>query len=268
MEIYGRVLQWGKQTYIMGILNVTPDSFSDGGCFITMETAISQAASMIREGAHIIDVGGESTRPGSSQVSAEEEIERVIPVIRELTRTFDIPISVDTYRAATAEAAIKAGAHMINDIWGLKFDPVMAHIAANYDVPVCIMHNRSTGTDYENLIEDIMSDLSESISIALKAGVKEEKIIIDPGIGFAKTWEQNLLVIRHLHEFRRLGYPVLLGASRKSFIGRVLGLEVHDRLEGTLAVTAAGVMSGADIVRVHDVLQNARVARMTDSFTR
>ncbi len=258
----------GKQTYIMGILNVTPDSFSDGGSFFSMEAAIGQAELMAKDGAHIIDVGGESTRPGSKPVTGEEEIQRVVPVIEELSRKISLPISVDTYRAKTAEMALKAGAHMLNDIWGLKYDPDMAAVAAAFEVPICIMHNRTCGTEYRDLIADMLRELEESIKIALKAGIREENIIIDPGIGFAKTWEQNLQVMRRLDEFKCFGYPVLLGASRKSFIGKVLGLEINERLEGTLAVTAQGIAKGADIVRIHDVLQNVRVAKMMDSMTR
>jgi len=262
------MFQWGKQTYIMGILNVTPDSFSDGGNYIDTDSALERAEQMVREGAHIIDVGGESTRPGYVMVPAEEEIRRVVPVIRELSKRLSVPVSIDTYKARTAEEAIKAGASIINDIWGLKHDPEMAEVAAAHDVYVCITHNRTTGTGYKNIIEDILSELRESIEIAFRAGVKDDKIIIDPGIGFAKTWEQNIIVLRHFAELKRLGYPILLGASRKSFIGKVLGLEVHDRLEGTLAVTALGIKGGADIVRVHDVLENARVAKMADSIVR
>jgi dihydropteroate synthase len=269
MDILGRRFFWGEQTYIMGILNVTPDSFSDGGTSFDVESALIKAMRMINEGAHIIDVGGESTRPGSTRISEEEEIGRIVPVIKEISSQFDVPISVDTYRARPAEEAIRAGAGMINDIWGLKYDPEISKVAAKYNVPVCIMHNRTTGTNYKDIMEDISAELRESIEIAHKAGIKDDKIIVDPGIGFAKTWEQNLLVIRGLAGLKQLGYPVLLGASRKSFIGKVLGdLEVGDRLEGTLAVTAAGIMEGVDIVRVHDVLQNVRVAKMIDSIVR
>lgn len=268
LNIANRVWDWGKRTYVMGILNVTPDSFSDGGNFYNLDDAVVQAARMLQEGADIIDVGGESTKPGGMPVSEEEEINRVIPAIRKLSGMFDIPISVDTYRSNTAELAIKAGAHMINDIWGLKYDPEIARVAAESGASVCIMHNRTTGTEYRNLIEDILAELKESIEIAHKAGIKDDCIIIDPGIGFAKTWEQNVEVMRHLEEFKRLGYPLLLGASRKSFIGKVLDLEVHERLEGTLAVTAAGIAKGVDVVRVHDVLQNVRVAKMMDRLVR
>ena len=268
LNIGNSVWEWGKRTYTMGILNITPDSFSDGGNFLNQDAALKQAVRMAEEGADIIDVGGESTRPGSAPVSNEEEIQRVISIIQLLKRELNIPISIDTYRAKTAEAAIKAGAHMINDIWGLKYDSEMAAVVAAYGVPVCIMHNRTTGTKYQNLIEDILRDLEESVKIAHKAGIKDENILIDPGIGFAKTGEQNLQVIRQLDVFRSLGYPILLGASRKSFIGKILGLEVQERLEGTLAITAAGIMKGADVMRVHDVLENARVAKIIDSLVR
>jgi len=268
LNIGNSLWEWGKKTYTMGILNITPDSFSDGGSFFSEEIALKHALRMAKDGADIIDVGGESTRPGSAQVPEEEEIRRVTSIIQLLSKELKIPISVDTYRAKTAEAAIKAGAHLINDIWGLKYDPDMAAVVAKYNVPVCIMHNRTLGHVYQNLIEDILQELKESIELAHKAGIKDEKILLDPGIGFAKTWEQNLEVMRHLDVFRSLGYPILLGASRKSFIGKVLDLEVQDRLEGTLAITAAGIMKGVDVVRVHDVLENVRVAKIIDCLER
>ncbi len=261
--------EWGKKTYIMGILNITPDSFSDGGSYTNTEMALNKALLMQEEGADIIDVGGETTKPGAIPVSAEIEKQRILPVIEALSKELTLPVSVDTYRADTAELAIKAGADMINDIWGLKYDSLMAPTIAEYGVPVCIMHNRTNGTDYgQDLIGQMLRELEESILIAKKAGIKDDKIIIDPGIGFAKTWEQNLEIMGKLEVFRTLGYPVLLGTSRKSFIGKVLDLEVYDRLEGTLATTATGIVKGVDIVRVHDVLQNARAAKMTDSMVR
>ncbi len=269
IKIGNSTWEWGKKTYVMGILNITPDSFSDGGSYTNLEIALQQALRMVDEGADIIDVGGETTKPGAVPVSPEIEQQRIIPVIEALTKEAGLPVSVDTYRADTAELAIKAGADMINDIWGLKYDSRMAPTIAEYGVPVCIMHNRTTGTDYgEDLIGQILRELEESILIAKNAGIGDDKIIIDPGIGFAKTWEQNLEVMRKLETFKKLGYPVLLGTSRKSFIGRVLGLEVYDRLEGTLATTATGIVKGVEIVRVHDVLQNVRVAKMTDSMVR
>jgi len=268
LKIGNKVWQWGKRTYIMGILNVTPDSFSDGGRYFNLDSALRHAAKMAEEGADIIDVGGEATRPGFAvPISAEEEIKRVVPVIQRLSKEIDLPISVDTYKAKTAQLAVEAGAHMINDIWGLKKDPEMADTVAACKVPVCIMHNR-TNTEYDNLMEDILSDLGESIELAIRAGIKNENIILDPGIGFGKTWAQNLIVMRNLDMLKKLGYPILLGASRKNFIGKTLGLEVNDRMEGTLAVTSIGIIKGADIVRVHDVLQNTRAAVMTDSIVR
>lgn len=269
LKIGNSTWEWGKKTYVMGILNITPDSFSDGGSYTNPEIALIQALRMIQEGADIIDVGGETTKPGAVPVSSEIEQQRIIPVIEALSKEIALPVSVDTYRADTAELAIQAGAAMINDIWGLKYDSRMASIIAEYNVSVCIMHNRTTGTDYgKDLIGTILKELEESILIAKNAGIGDDKIIIDPGIGFAKTCEQNLEVMHSLEDFKRLGYPVLLGTSRKSFIGKVLGLEVSDRLEGTLATTAAGISKGVDIVRVHDVLQNVRVAKMTDSMVR
>ncbi|WP_320127637.1 dihydropteroate synthase [uncultured Sphaerochaeta sp.] len=264
----GKTWEWGSKTFIMGILNVTPDSFSDGGRFSDIEAALAQATRMKDEGADIIDIGGESTRPGANDiVTADEELRRILPVIQRLSKDIEIPISVDTYKAKTARLAIEAGAHMINDIWGLKKDPEMAEVVASLKVPVCIMHNRET-TVYTNLMKDILLDLEQSLEIAARAGVKEEQIILDPGIGFAKTWEQNLLVMKNLEMLKKLGFPILLGASRKSFIGKTLGLEVQDRLEGTLAVTSIGITKKVDIVRVHDVLENVRVARMTDKIVR
>lgn len=267
LKIGNKLWEWGKRTYIMGILNVTPDSFSDGGSFYYPEAALRHAVQMAGEGADIIDVGGESTRPGFTSLSAEDEIARIIPVVKSLTQEANLLVSVDTYKAQTADAAIKAGAHMINDIWGLKYDRDMAAVIAGGGVTVCIMHNRND-RDYKNLMEDVLRDLSKSIEIAKKAGIGDENIIIDPGIGFAKTYEQNLEVLRNLEMLKKLGYPILLGVSRKSVIGRTLGLDVHNRLEGTLAITAAGIMKGTDIVRVHDVLQNARAAAMIDAIAR
>jgi len=261
------VLQWGKRTYIMGILNVTPDSFSDGGQYLTVDKAVAQALRMASEGADIIDIGAESTKPGYAPISTEEELDRLLPVIQRLRAETNLVLSVDTYKVRTAELALASGAHMINDIWGLKREAGMARLVAASKAPVCIMHNRDN-TNYHNLMEDILADLSESIAIALQAGVQEEQIILDPGIGFAKTVAQNLEVMKHLERLKSLGYPVLLGASRKSFIGKSLGLDVQDRLEGTLASTAIGISKGVDIIRVHDVLQNIRVARMTDLLVR
>ncbi|MBZ4665707.1 MAG: Dihydropteroate synthase [Mahella sp.] len=267
MRIGNKTWQWGKRTYIMGILNVTPDSFSDGGHFYDIDSAVAHAGQMVEDGADIIDVGGESTRPGFKPVSADDEINRVVPVIRRLAQELDVPISIDTYKAKTAIAAIEAGADMINDIWGFKADMDMAAVAAKYKVPICLMHNKNEAI-YNNLIEDMLTELRQSIDIALNAGVEPENIIVDPGIGFGKTWEHNLAIMRRLDEFKRLDYPILLGTSRKSFIGKVLDLPVNDRLEGTLATTAVGIVKGMDIVRVHDVKANKRVAVMTDAMVR
>ncbi len=257
----------GKRTYVMGILNVTPDSFSDGGRFNEIEKALMHAREMISQGADIIDVGGESTRPNHTPVTEEEEIKRVIPIIEALRKEIEVPISVDTYKANVAELSIGAGADLINDVWGFKKDPEMAKVAAKYGVPCCIMHNREN-RDYKNLLEDILEDLKESIDIALKAGVKKENIIVDPGIGFAKSYEENLKVMNELERFKELGYPVLLGTSRKSMIGNALDLPVQDRVEGTLATTAIGIIKGCDFVRVHDVMENKRVCMMTDAICR
>lgn len=254
-----------ERTLIMGILNVTPDSFSDGGAFYRKEKALEQAERMLKEGADIIDVGGESTRPGHSSISAREEIARIMPVLEALAGKLDAPLSVDTSKAEVAAAALKAGAHMINDIWRLTRDPAMAEVAARFQVPVCLMHNREQAR-YRDLLQDILADLQESIHLALKAGVKEENIIIDPGIGFAKNPAQNLEVMRRLEEMKTLGYPLLLGTSRKSMIGKVLDLPTDQRVEGTAATVAFGIIKGADIVRVHDVLPMARVAKMTDAM--
>ncbi len=262
-------LPLGKRTLIMGILNVTPDSFSDGGRFDQLEKALAQAYKMAEEGADIIDIGGESTRPGSKQVPAEEELKRIIPVITELknNRSFKLPLSIDTYKAEVAEKALDAGVAMLNDVWGLKEDAALGKVAARHGVPVCLMHNRRS-TDYADLIPDILAELEESIELAHRAGIEDNKIIIDPGIGFGKNLQQNLEVMLHLQEFRSLGYPVLLGTSRKSMIGKTLDLPAEERLEGTAATTAYGISAGADIVRVHDVLQMRRVAVMTDAMIR
>ena len=267
LKIGKKVLYWGERTYIMGILNVTPDSFSDGGRFVDIDAAVAHAKKMTAEGADIIDVGGESTRPGAAPVTEEEEKKRVIPVIERLKNEIEVPISIDTYRSGTAEAAINAGAAMINDVWGLKADAGMAKVAAFYGVPVCIMHNKADAC-YGSLIEDMTAALEESLAIAEKAGIKRENIIIDPGIGFGKTLDHNLEVMRRLEHFKSMGYPLLLGTSRKSMIGKVLDLPVEDRLEGTLATTVIGIVKGVDIIRVHDVLQNRRAARMADKVVR
>lgn len=252
-------------TYIMGILNVTPDSFSDGGRYDSVNEALKRARQMVMEGADLIDVGGESTRPGYEKISDEEEIERVVPVIEAIKRHMDIPVSVDTYKASVAKAALKAGADLVNDIWGLKYDPEMAHVIAESGAACCLMHNRETA-DYENFIEDCLNDLKESIQIAKAAGIRDDKIILDPGVGFGKTYEQNLQVLKHLDKFKSLGYPVLLGTSRKSVIGLTLDLPTEERLEGTLATTVMGVMAGMSFVRVHDVEANSRAIAMAEAI--
>jgi dihydropteroate synthase len=262
-----RNFEIGKSTYIMGILNVTPDSFSDGGRFNNIDSALRHAKQLIDDGADIIDVGGESTRPNYTVISEEEELERVLPVISALKREFDIPISIDTYKAYVAEHAIKEGADLINDIWGFKKDPKMAQVAAESGVPCCLMHNREN-KEYKNYLEDVLADLKESIDIAIRAGVKPENIILDPGIGFAKTYEQNLELMNNLQLLNSLGYPVLLGTSRKSMIGNTLNLPPEERVEGTVATTVIGIMKGCDFVRVHDVLENKRASLMTDAIVR
>lgn len=254
----------GEKTYLMGILNVTPDSFSDGGEYVRMEAALAQAERMIAEGADIIDVGGESTRPGHVRISDEEETRRVVPVIRELKRRFDIPVSVDTYKSSVAEAALFAGADMLNDIWGFRADERMAVLAAEYDVAVCLMHNRDN-TEYGDFVGEVVRDLRMSLAIAERNGVKREKIILDPGVGFGKTYEQNLVIINHLEDIVAMGYPVLLGASRKSVIGLTLDLPAAEREEGTIATSVIAAMKGCGFVRVHDVRGNARALRMTEA---
>jgi dihydropteroate synthase len=258
-------LDYGGKTQIMGILNTTPDSFSDGGKYVDIDTAIFHAKEMIKNGADIIDIGGESTRPGFVPVSVEQEIERTIPVIRKLAKEIDVPISIDTYKAEVAKQAVEAGATIINDIWGAKADPDMANVAAKYDVPIILMHNRHN-CDYDQLIPDMIVDLMESVKLVKDAGVKDEKIILDPGVGFAKTMEGNLLVMRHLESFVQLGYPVLLGTSRKSFIGHVLDLPPIERLEGTGATICLGIEKGCNIIRIHDVLEMSRMAKMMDAM--
>jgi dihydropteroate synthase len=266
---------FSKRTCIMGILNVTPDSFSDGGLFFHKDRAVEQALRMEEEGADIIDVGGESTRPGSEKVSVQEEIERVVPVVEAIAGAVKIPISVDTCKADVAEAALSAGASLINDISGLRFDPEMAKIAAKHNVPVVIMHIKGTPENmqknpvYKALIPEIIDYLHGSIEIAVKAGIPDNRIIIDPGIGFGKTVEHNLEIINRLQEFTGFEKPILLGHSRKSFIGKLLGdLPVTERLEGTAAAAAIGIFNGANIVRVHDVKEMVRVARIADGIKR
>jgi len=256
-------LDFTKKTYIMGILNVTPDSFSDGGKFNVVEQAVQHAKEMVEQGADIIDIGGESTRPGFDPVSLEEELSRVIPVIEALNKAVDVPISIDTYKAETAKRAIEAGAHIINDIWGAKKEKDIAKVAAKYNVPIILMHNR-TNRDYTIFVRDVLYDLYESINITKSAGVKEDKIILDPGIGFAKNYDENVETMRNLDKIVSLGYPVLLGTSRKSMIGQALDLPVHERMEGTGATVCFGIQKGCHIVRVHDVKEMSRMAKMMD----
>jgi len=269
LHLGSHTLPLGQRTIIMGILNVTPDSFSDGGRFNQVEKALKQAYKMAEEGADIIDIGGESTRPGSVRITAEEELNRIMPVIKALKNdpSFKHPLSVDTYKGEIAEKVLAEGVEMLNDVWGLKEDYKLGEAAASYGVPLCLMHNRDN-TDYRDLIPDVISELKESINLAHKAGVKDRQIIIDPGIGFGKDLQQNLDVMYHLGEFTRLGYPLLLGTSRKSMIGKTLDLPADERIEGTAATIAYGISAGADIVRVHDVKEMRRVAVMTDAMVR
>lgn len=265
MIIRNKKFDFDERTYIMGILNITPDSFSDGGKYNNVKMAVERAKKLIEDGADIIDIGGESTRPKAEYVFEDDEIARVVPVIEAIRKELDVVISIDTYKSKTAEAAIKAGADIINDVWGFKKDVNIAKVAAKYNVPCVLMHNRES-IPYDNLMEDLNSDLMESINLALGAGVDKNKIILDPGIGFAKTLEENLIVMNNLEKVRGLGYPVLLGTSRKSMIGLTLNLPVTERVEGTIATTVIGIMKGARIIRVHDVLENKRAALMTDEI--
>lgn len=247
----------------MGILNVTPDSFSDGGKFKEEHAAVAHAKEMLEAGADIIDIGGESTRPGATKVEEDEEIKRILTPVNVVREAVDAPISIDTYKAKVAEVAIEAGANIINDVWGAKADPNMASVAAHYDVPIILMHNREKA-QYNDLIDDMITDLKESIDICLRAGVKDERIILDPGIGFGKTYKDNVLVMRDLHKITELGYPVLLGTSRKSLIAKTLNLPVNERMEGTGATVCFGIDKGVNIVRIHDVLPIARMVKMMD----
>lgn len=262
------MFEYGKKTYIMGILNVTPDSFSDGGNYTNVEIAVNHAKKMIEEGADIIDVGGESTRPGHKFVSAEDEIKRISPVIKILKNKVNVPISIDTYKSQVAEEALKLGVDMVNDVWGLTYDEDMAEVIGKYDAHVCIMHNQE-GTNYEkDIMESIKEFLQNSIDKALKAGVKKEKIVLDPGIGFGKTFEQNLEVLKRLNELKTLGYPILLGTSRKSVLGNIVGGEPRERVEATVATTVCGIRDGIEIVRVHDVKENLQAAKIADKLYR
>lgn len=263
----GKELVIGERTLIMGILNVTPDSFSDGGKFYEFEDALAQAKRLVSEGADILDIGAESTRPGHFVVSAEEEWLRLEPILKTLLENVSVPISIDTYKASVAAKALEAGAHIINDIWGLQKDLEMAKVVGEYQAPVIVMHNQD-GTDYHHMMGDILAFLRKSIEMAEANGLTGDQIILDPGIGFGKTTEQNLEVMARLAEFKALGHPILLGTSRKSMIGNTLQLPVEERLEGTLATSALGVTAGVDIIRVHDVQANRRAVQMTDAIVR
>ena len=287
LHIGNHIFNWGTRTYVMGILNVTPDSFSGDGLLSNgdpIEQSLRQAEHFLKHGADILDIGGESTRPGSQPVNADDELKRVVPVIEAIHKEFpDALISIDTYKARVAEAAFKAGAYFLNDVWALRADPGLASVAAAYHVPVALMHNRSNpasvevrnqlgnayiGSAYENLMDDVKRELLASVELAVRAGVEESRIILDPGIGFGKTREHNLELINRLDEIRALGYPVLLGPSRKSFIGFTLDLPADQRVEGTAATISVGITRGADIIRVHDVKEMVRVAKMTDAIVR
>ena len=268
LKLGQHLLPLTERTLIMGILNITPDSFSDGGKYIVPADAVAHAEKMVMQGADIIDIGAESTRPGAETVAADVELHRIIPIIEKLAANVDVALSVDTYKAEVAEAALQAGAHMINDIWGLQYDDGMAAVVARYGVPVVIMHNQ-VGTHYPgDIICEVKRFLQKSIGIALNAGIAAKNIIVDPGLGFGKTVEHNIEIMSRLGEFNTLGYPILLGASRKSMIGKILDLSAPDRVEGTVATTVMGIMQGIDIVRVHDVLENARAAKVTDAIVR
>ena len=265
MRIGSRDFATTGHTYIMGILNVTPDSFSDGGKFNQIDAALKHAEEMIGDGADVIDIGGESTRPGYTKISDEEEIDRVVPVIEAVKKEFEIPISVDTYKSGVAEAAAEAGADLINDIWGLKYDARMAEVIAKSGLACCLMHNRDN-TEYRNFMEDMKQNLRETIALAKAAGIADDKIILDPGVGFAKSYENNLEVIRRLKEFNELKYPVLLGTSRKSVIGLTLDLPAAERVEGTIVTTVMAVEAGCMFVRVHDVKENHRAIQMAEAI--
>lgn len=265
MKIGSKEFLIGERTYLMGILNVTPDSFSDGGKHNKLQEAVAHAEKLVAEGADIIDIGGESTRPNYTKISDEEEIARVVPVIEAIRKKLTVPISIDTYKSKVAEAACEAGADLINDIWGLKYDSHMAKVVRDRNVSLCIMHNRDT-KEYQDFYQDFRKDLRESLEIAHKAGIAKDKIILDPGIGFAKTYEMNLNLIKHLEELHEFGYPILLGASRKSVVGLTLDVPVEERLEGTIATTVMAVMKGCHFIRVHDVKENLRAIRMTEAI--
>jgi dihydropteroate synthase len=264
----GRALSYEGQTLIMGILNVTPDSFSDGGRSVALHDALANARRMVDEGADIIDVGGESTRPGHTPVSPEEEMARVLPVLEALAAEIAVPVSIDTQKAKVAEAALSRGAAILNDIWGLLGDPDMAHVAAAHDAGVIIMHNRTVVDGAVGIVADIIGFFEHSLERAAKAGIRPDRIVLDPGIGFGKTFEQNLAALAGLREIGRLGFPLLLGTSRKSLIGKVIATEPKDRLPGTIASNVLGIAAGCAIIRVHDVAAHVQAARVTEAILR
>lgn len=270
--------RWGTRTYVMGIINASPESFSGDG-LTDAERALEQAKRFVAEGADILDIGGESTRPGLAGISVEEELQRVIPVVEQIAQVVAVPISIDTTKPEVAEAALKAGADILNDQWGLRKEPKLAELAARYNVPIILMSNQRDRGEYdkaagrdtgrlENALEAVISDLREGIAVAKKAGVPDENIIVDPGIGFGKTWQQDIELVRRLAELKVLGKPILLGTSRKSLIKMVLNLPAAERVEGTAATVAIGIANGADIIRIHDVKEMVRVCRMSDAIVR
>lgn len=265
MKIGNKVFETKEHTYVMGILNITPDSFSDGGMWNDRDRALFHVETMIAEGMDILDIGGESTRPGYTLLTEEEEIHRVLPVIEAVKERFDIPVSLDTYKWKVAEAGIGVGIDMVNDIWGLKYDDGMAPVIARSGLPCCLMHNRREAV-YQSFLQDVEADLFESIRIAEKAGISDEKIILDPGVGFAKSYQQNLEILNAMEELNMFGYPLLLGCSRKSVIGLTLNEPVEERLEGTLVTTVMAVIKGCSFVRVHDVKENVRAIRMAEAI--
>ncbi len=265
MRIGGKEFDIKNKTYIMGILNVTPDSFSDGGKFNNLDAALYHAEEMIRDGADIVDIGGESTRPGHTVITEEEEIARVTPVIEAVKSRFDIPVSIDTYKGKVTKAALQAGADLVNDIWGFKHDRQVAELTAEYKAACCLMHNRHEAV-YQDFLKDMVQDMEECVRLAREAGVAGDKIMLDPGVGFGKTYEMNLEAIHHVEVLHSLGFPILLGTSRKSVIGLTLDLPADQRVEGTLATTVIGVMKGCAFVRVHDIKENKRVIQMTEAI--
>ena len=265
MKIGNREFDVKNETYIMGILNVTPDSFSDGGKFNNLDAALRHAEEMVEEGADIVDIGGESTRPGHIVISEEEEIARVVPIVEAVKAHFDVPVSIDTYKGNVAEAALQAGADLVNDIWGFKFDKKTALMTAKYNAACCLMHNKDEA-GYNDFLEDRVSEMAECVKIAREAGVADDKIMLDPGVGFGKTYEMNLAAINHVDVLHRLGFPILLGTSRKSVIGNTLNLPADQRVEGTLATTVIGVMKNCAFVRVHDIKENKRIIQMTKAI--